>query len=225
MLFVTKLTPYFSFDDLGGAWIHCSNGTIDNLAPDEKGCYEQIATFLSYLPNHGGAMPPVSPPIDDPKRSCPELRTIIPRRRQRLYKVRDIIEPLVDKNSFFEIGPGWGKTICIGLARIGGFPVGIIANDAMSNSGALDSAGSNKLSKHLKLCDVFGLPIIQLIDIPGFAVGTVAEKSGMMKWGTELFKVYFTTTVPIFTCIVRRCYGIGGAIMADCRDPSCRVAW
>ena len=133
--------------------------------------------------------------------------------------------PLVDKGSFFEIGPYWGKTIVVGFARLGGYAVGVVADDAMVNSGALDSAGAQKLMKHLKLCDVFGVPVIQLVDIPGFAVGTVAEKSGRMKWGTELFKVYHTTTMPVFSCIVRRCYGIGGVILIDSRDPAPRVAW
>ena len=214
-----------SFDDLGGWNIHTGNGTIDNVAKDEKGCYEMIAKFLSYVPNHGGVLPPKGEVIDDPYRRVEELRSIIPRRTQRSYRIRDIIEPLVDKGSWFEIGPYWGRTIVVGLARLGGYPVGVVADDAMINAGALDSPGSQKLMKHLKLCDVFGIPVIQLIDIPGFAVGTTAERSGMMKWGTELFKVYHTTTMPVFSCIVRRCYGIGGVILADSRDPAPRVAW
>lgn len=214
-----------SFDELGGPRVHASNGTIDNVATDEKDAYRQIAAFLSYVPNHGGVLPPVLDATDDGLRPCPELRTVIPRRRQRAYQIRDIINPLVDKGSFFEIGPYWGRTIVVGFARLGGYPVGVVADDAMVNSGALDSAGAQKLMKHLKLCDVFGLPVVQLVDIPGFAVGTVAEKSGVMKWGTELFKVYHTTTMPVFTCIVRRCYGIGGVILADSRDPCPRVAW
>lgn len=132
---------------------------------------------------------------------------------------------MVDKDSFFEIGPYWGNTVVVGLARLHGRPVGIFANDAMVGAGALDSAGSQKLSKHLKLCDVMGIPVVQLLDIPGFAVGTVAERSGVMKWGMELYKVYFSTTIPIFTAVIRRCYGIAGAILADCRNPNCRVAW
>jgi acetyl-CoA carboxylase carboxyltransferase component len=214
-----------SFDELGGPRIHCSNGTIDNVAPNEKGCYDMIAHFLSYLPNHGGEIPPFLPPTDSGTRHCPELRTIIPRRRQRTYRIRDIIIPLVDKDTWFEIGPHWGRTIVVGLARIGGYPVGIVGDDGEVNSGALDSPGAQKLMKHLKLCDVFGIPIVQLVDIPGFAVGTVAEKSGMMKWGTELFKAYHTTTIPIFSCVIRRCYGIGGSILMDSRDPAPRVAW
>lgn len=213
------------FEELGGWRIHAGNGTIDNVAEDEKGAYEMVGRFLSYVPDHGGVLPPKGKVLDDPYRNCVELRSVIPRRRQRSYQVRDIIEPLVDKESWFEIGPYWGRTIVVGLARLGGYPVGVVADDAMVNSGALDSAGSQKLMKHLKLCDVFGIPVIQLVDIPGFAVGTAAERSGMMKWGTELFKVYHTTTMPVFTCIVRRCYGIGGVILADSRDPAPRVAW
>lgn len=214
-----------SFDALGGPRIHCSNGVIDNLAPDEKGCYEQIAQFLSYVPNHGGLLPPVLPATDDPNRQCPDLRTAIPRRAQRMYEVRPIIESLVDQGSFFEIGPYWGNTVVVGLARLGGRPVGIFADDPMHNAGAIDTAGSQKYAKHLRLCDVFGIPIVQLIDIPGFAVGTVAERSGVMKWGLEMYKTLFSTTVPIFSVITRRCYGIGGAILVANRDPNTRVAW
>src|ERR1700753_3341434 len=92
-----------SFDELGGPKIHCSNGVIDNSAPDEKGCYDQIATFLSSVPNHGGVLPPCIASSDDAGRSCPELRTAIPRRRQRGYQVRRIINSMVDEGSFFEI--------------------------------------------------------------------------------------------------------------------------
>lgn len=214
-----------SFEALGGPRIHCSNGVIDNLAPDEKGCYDQIAQFLTYVPNHGGVLPPVIPSQDDPNRLCTELRTAIPRRRQRMYEVRPIIKELVDKDSFFEIGPYWGNTVVVGFARLCGRPVGIFANDAMNNAGALDTAGSQKYAKHLRLCDVMGLPLVQLVDIPGFAVGTVAERNGVMKWGLEMYKTLFSTTVPVFTIIMRRCYGIGGAILVANRDPNTRVAW
>jgi acetyl-CoA carboxylase carboxyltransferase component len=116
--------------ELGGADIHCSNGVIDNMAADERGCYEQIAAFLTYLPNHGGVLPPVVPSTDDCNRQCPELREAIPRRRQRSYDVRAIITQLVDKDSFFEIGRFWGRAVVIGLARLDGRPVGIFAESA-----------------------------------------------------------------------------------------------
>jgi len=198
---------------------------IDNYAANEKDCYDQIARFLAFTPNHGGVLPPVLASTDIPDRQCPELRETIPRRRQRGYSVHPIITALVDKNSFFELGPMWGRTIVVGLARMDGRPVGIFANNSLVNAGALDSQGCQKLSKHLKLCDVMGLPLVQLVDIPGFAIGTVAERSGVMKWAMELCKTYFTTTIPIFTTIIRRCYGIGGVILVDNREPNCRVAW
>lgn len=205
--------------------MHCTNGVIDNLAADEKGCYEQIAQFLSYVPNHGGVLPPVVESDDDPKRLCPELRTAIPRRRQRMYEVRPIIRSIVDKDSFFEIGPHWGKTVVVGFGRLHGRPVGIFANDAETNAGALDTPGSQKYLNHIRLCDVMGLPLIQLVDIPGFAVGTVAEKTGVMKWGLEMYKTLYSTTMPVFTVVIRRCYGIGGSILIGNREPMLRVAW
>jgi acetyl-CoA carboxylase carboxyltransferase component len=143
-----------------------------------------------------------------------------------MYPIHPIITALVDKNSFFEIGSYWGKNIVVGLARLDGRPVGVFANNFMVNAGALDSQGCQKLSKHLKLCDVIGLPLVQLVDIPGFAIGTVTERSGVMKWAMELCKTYFTTTIPISTTIIRRCYGIGGVILVDNREPklpSCMV--
>ena len=142
-----------------------------------------------------------------------------------MYEVRPIIREFVDKDSFFEIGPYWGNTVVVGFARLHGRPVGIFANDALNNAGALDTAGSQKYDKHIRLCDVMGLPIVQLIDIPGFAIGTVAERNGVMKWGLEMYKTLFGSTIPIFSIVMRRCYGIGGAILVAPRDPNTRVAW
>jgi len=212
-------------NDLGGPQIHCTNGVIDNWAADEKECYKQIANFLSYMPNHGGVLPPCITSTDPPGRPCPELRTIIPRRRQRTYFIRPVIESVVDKGTFFEIGANWGRTVVVGLARVNGRTIGVFADDPMVNAGALDAGGCQKFSKHLKLCDVMGIPLLQLVDIPGFAIGTAAERSGVMKWATELCRTYWTTTIPIFTVIIRRCYGIGGCILVDNRQPNCRVAW
>lgn len=97
------------------------------MADDEGGCYDQIARFLTYLPDHGGILPPILPSTDNPDRPCPELREAIPRRRQRSYDIRSIITRLMDKDSFFEIGRFWGKTVVVGLARLDGRPVGVFA--------------------------------------------------------------------------------------------------
>lgn len=212
--------------ELGGPDVHCANGTIDNAAADETGCFEQIRRFLSYVPDCGlNDLPPVLQAEDPADRDVTSLRTIIPRRRQRAYAMVRLIQTVLDRGSWFEIGAGWGNTSIVGLGRLQGHPVGIIANNPEVLSGATDAQGAQKMTKHLNLCDVFNLPVVQFVDCPGYAVGTAAERQATMKYGVELGKAYFSTTVPIFDVLVRKCYGVAGGIMTDCRDPHNRVAW
>ncbi|CAG8204916.1 unnamed protein product [Penicillium olsonii] len=213
------------FQDLGGPMVHCTNGTIDNLAANEAECYEQLRTVLSYLPNSGSEAPPVIPCADPENREDMALRSIIPRRQARMYNARSIILTVVDKDSWFEIGALWGRTAIGGLARLGGRPVGIISLNCEVNGGALDAAGSQKLTRLLKLCDVMNLPILQFLDVPGYAIGTVAERTATMRWGVELAKAYFSTTVPVFNVVTRRVFGVAGGVMLGCRDPVMQVAW
>jgi acetyl-CoA carboxylase carboxyltransferase component len=154
-----------SFQDLGGPMMHCTNGTIDNLAANEEGCFEQMRTILGYLPNYGGESPPVIKCDDPEDREEIDLRSIIPRRKNRMYNPRRIITLVIDKDSWFEIGALWGTTAIGGLARLGGRPVGVISNNCEVNGGALDAAGSQKLTRLIKLCDVMNLPILQFLDI------------------------------------------------------------
>ena len=220
--FEEDLTP----SELGGPSIHCVNGTVDNTAPNERGCFEQIRRFLSYVPDCGHLqLPPVVALGDCSDRDVSALRTMIPRRRARAYAMARIVETIVDQGSFFAIGPGWGLTAIVGLARLAGQPVGIVANNPEVGSGATDALGAQKMLRHLNLCDSFNLPVIQLVDCPGYAIGTAAERNATMKWGVELGKAYFSTTVPIFSVLVRKCYGVAGGIMVDCRDPHMRVGW
>ncbi|RAR09196.1 propionyl-CoA carboxylase beta chain, mitochondrial precursor [Stemphylium lycopersici] len=214
-----------SFTDLGGPAMHCTNGTIDNLAPDEAGCFEQIRTVLSYLPDCGTNLPPTidcSDPID---RISEDLRSIIPRSKNRMYNPRAIITEVVDQGSFFEIGALWGTTAIVGLARFAGRPVGIVSLNCEVNAGALDALGSQKITRMLKFLDVFNIPLVQFVDVPGYAIGTVAERTATMRHGVTLAGAYYSTTMPIFNVIVRRVYGVAGGIMLDCRDPRMRVAW
>lgn len=153
------------FQDLGGPMVHCTNGTIDNLAANEAECFEQLRTVLSYLPNSGSEAPPVLPCSDPEDREELALRSIIPRRQARMYNPRTIITSVVDRGSWFEIGALWGRTAIGGLARLGGHPVGVISLNCEVNSGALDAAGSQKLTRLLKMCDVMNLPIVQFLDV------------------------------------------------------------
>jgi acetyl-CoA carboxylase carboxyltransferase component len=145
--------------------VHCTNGTIDNLAANEAECFEQLRTVLSYLPNSGSEAPPVIPCDDPQDREDLALRSIIPRRQARMYNPRTIITSVVDQGSWFEIGALWGRTAIGGLARLGGHPVGIISLNCEVNGGALDAAGSQKLTRLLKMCDVMNLPILQFLDV------------------------------------------------------------
>ncbi|EXJ72961.1 propionyl-CoA carboxylase beta chain [Cladophialophora psammophila CBS 110553] len=215
-----------SFSDLGGPNVHCTNGTIDNLAANEKECFDQIRTVLGYLPQCGQFQAPPIIASDDPvDREDLSLRSIIPRKKSRMYNPYTIILSVVDKGSWFEIGALWGRTGITGLARLGGRPVGILSLNCEVNSGALDAIGSQKLMKMLKFCDVFNLPVVQFVDVPGYAIGTVAERTATMKWGVELGKAYYSTTTPIFSVVTRRVYGVAGGIMLDSREPWMRIAW
>ena len=151
--------------ELGGWEVHGRNGTVDNIAANEEGCFEQIRKVLGYLPRWGGEAPPVVPCDDPEDREDIGLRSVIPRRKERMYDVRKIIESVVDRGSWFEIGALWGRTAIGGLARMGGRPVGILSLNCEVNGGALDAAGSQKLTRLLKFCDVFNLPIVQFLDI------------------------------------------------------------
>ncbi|KAI1170270.1 ClpP/crotonase [Nemania sp. FL0916] len=212
--------------ELGGPDMHCRNGTIDNMARDEYDAFEQIRRVLSYLPNSGFSAPPIIKSNDIPNRREEALRSLIPRRKERMYDPRRLISLVVDTNSFFEIGALWGTTAIVGLARLDGHSVGIISNNCESpTGGALDALGSQKMTKHLKLCDVMNLPVLQFVDVPGYAIGTAAERAATMRHGINLAMAYYSTTISIFSVVTRRAYGVSAGVMLDCRDPRMRVAW
>lgn len=159
-----------TLQNLGGPMVHCTNGTIDNLAANEAECFDQIRRVLSYLPSSGSEAPPVLACSDPESREDEKLSCIIPRRQARMYDARAIILSVVDRESWFEIGALWGRTAIGGLARLGGRPIGIISLNCEVNGGAIDAAGSQKLARLLKLCDVMNLPIVQFLDIRTFPI-------------------------------------------------------
>jgi len=199
------------------------------MARDEHDAFQQIRRVLSFLPNSGLSAPPVIPnnnADDSPGRREESLRTLIPRRKERMYDPRRLVSLVVDRNSFFEIGALWGTTAIVGLARLDGRAVGVISNNCESSTGgALDALGSQKIARHLKLCDVMNLPVVQFVDVPGYAIGTVAERSATMRHGINLAMAYYSTTMPVFSVVTRRAYGVAAGVMLDCRDPRMRVAW
>ena len=216
-------------EDLGGWHIHCRNGSVDNLAETEQEAAAMARRFLSYLPPSVYETPPAAPPDPDdpPDRRDEELFTLVPRQRTTTFDMRRAIALMADQDSFFEIGPLWGTDQITGFARFNGYPLGILASDSQhANGGALTADGCRKLTRHQDLCDLFHLPILNLVDNPGFAVGLEHEVTGTIRRGGEWMIAFAQVTVPIFTVLIRRSFGVAGNNYATPRSrPSVRVTW
>jgi acetyl-CoA carboxylase carboxyltransferase component len=214
-------------EDLGDWRIHCRNGSVDNLAETEEDAAAQVKRFLSYLPSSVHEAPPVTPCDDPTDRRDEELFTIVPRKRTTTFDVRRAITLMADAGSFFEIGPLWGTDQVTGFVRMDGHVLGVMASDSRHvNGGALTADGCSKLTRHVDLCDLFHIPMLNLVDNPGFAVGVEHELTGTIRRGAEWMVACAQMTVPIFTVIMRRSFGVAGNNYATPRaQPSVRVVW
>ena len=216
-------------EDLGGWHIHCRNGAVDNLADSEEEAAALVRRFLSYLPSSVYEPPPVLPPRadDPPTRREEALATLVPRKRTTTFDMRQAIRLLADRDSFFEIGSLWGTDQIAGFVRFDGHPLGVIASDSQhANGGALTADGCRKLTRHLDLCDLFHLPVLNLVDNPGFAVGLEHEIAGTIRRGGEWMVAFSQVAVPIFTVLMRRSFGVAGNNYATpVARPAVRVAW
>jgi acetyl-CoA carboxylase carboxyltransferase component len=216
-------------EELGDWHVHCRNGSVDNLADTEQEAMDQTRRFLSYLPGSVYEPPPLLPPRadDPPDRREEALFSLVPRKRTTTFDVRRAITLMADAGSFFEIGPLWGTDQVTGLVRFNGHPLGVIASDSRHiNGGALTADGCSKLKRHLDLCDLFHLPVLNLVDNPGFAVGLEHEIAGTIRRGGEWMVAFAQVRVPIFTVIMRRSFGVAGNNFATPRaQPSMRVCW
>ena len=216
-------------EDLGGWHIHCKNGSVDNLAETEEEAAEMAKRFLSYLPSSVYEPPPVLPPdpSDPPDRRAEELLNLIPRKRTTTFDMRRAIRLMADTDSFFELGPLWGTDQITGFVRFNGHPLGVIASDSRhENGGALTADGCDKLTRHLDLCDLFHVPILNLIDNPGFAVGLEHEIAGTIRKGGEWMVAFAQVRAPIFSVLMRRSFGVAGNNFATpLSRASMRVTW
>ena len=216
-------------EELGGWHIHCTNGSVDNLAESEEEAVAMTKQFLSYLPSSVYEAPPVlaADPGDPVDRREEELFTLVSRKRVTTFDMRKAIKLMADKNSFFEIGSLSGTDQITGFVRFNGHPLGVIASDSRHvNGGALTADGCDKLKRHLDLCDLFHIPVLNLIDNPGFAVGLEHEIAGTIRKGGEWMVAFAQVKVPIFTVIMRRSFGVAGNNYATPRAAaSMRVAW
>ncbi len=218
-----------SKEDLGDWRIHCTNGSVDNLAETEEEAATMTRRFLSYLPSSVYDTPPVLPPNprDPDNRRDEELFTLIPRKRTTTFDIRKAITLMADAGSFFEVGPLWGTDQVTGFVRFNGYPMGVIASDSRHiNGGALTADGCSKLTRHLDLCDLFHIPVLNLVDNPGFAVGREHEIAGTIRKGGEWMIAFAQASVPLFTVLMRRSFGVAGNNFATPRArPAMRVAW
>jgi acetyl-CoA carboxylase carboxyltransferase component len=200
-----------SKEDLGGDHIHVhQSGVVDNLAESEEDAFEQIRRFLSYLPGNVWEMAPRTEPTDDPERRDEELLSIIPRDRRKPFDSHDVIGHVLDRDSFFEIAPYYGRARITGLGRVNGYPVGVMANNPKHRGGSTDGAAGSKVIRLLQLCDTFHLPLVSFADEPGFMVGLEAEKSGIERAGARLVAVTCGSRMPWITFVIGRLYGVAG---------------
>jgi len=213
-------------NELGGAQIHAmGSGAVDNAVDSEEECFETIHRFLSYLPQNVWNIPPRSNPNDDQHRRDESLLSAIPQDRRRMYEVREIIRSVVDTDSFFETMPEYGRPLVTGLARLDGHPVGVMANDTKHAGGAVDAPASDKMMRFVDLCDTFHLPVVYLVDNPGFLIGTEAEEAGTVRLGSRALAACYQARVPWVSIIMRRCYGVAGAGHARSDGLNLRYAW
>jgi len=205
-------------DDVGPAGMQEANGVIDVLAGDEAEAVAVARRFLSYFQ---GA-------VDDWEAADQRvLRTLVPEDPKRIHTVRAVLDTLADTGSVLELRHGWGKGMLTALARIEGRPVGVIANDPSHLSGAIDADGSDKAARFMQLCDAHGLPVVSLVDTPGFMVGTESEATAMVRRCSRMFVAAGTLSVPWVCVVLRRAYGLGAQAMAggDFHAPILNVGW
>jgi acetyl-CoA carboxylase carboxyltransferase component len=198
-------------EELGGWKVHTKNGTVDNGAEDEAECLSEIRRFLSFMPDNIEQLAPVIGCDDPVERADEALLDIVPRDRRRAFDMRRIIQSVFDQTSFFEMGAGYGRSQITGLARLNGQPVGVWANNCKFLAGSMTADGAHKARRFMELCETFSLPIISLVDEPGFMIGSQAEREATIRHGTSAVLTAAMTTVPWASVMIRRSFGVAQA--------------
>ena len=210
---------------LGGARMQSRAGAVDNVASDEDDALVQMKRFLSYLPANVWEAPPVIPASDPAGRREEALLSIVPREPRRTYKMRGILELVLDRGSVFELGAAFGRPTITCLARLGGRPVGVLASDPEHYGGGVTADAAEKTARFVDMCDQFHLPVVNFVDVPGFVIGTEAERAGTIRRGSRgLFSV-MQASVPWVSILVRKVYGVAGAGHGDGSRLNLRFAW
>jgi acetyl-CoA carboxylase carboxyltransferase component len=216
-----------SEEEMGGSAVHNKvSGVADLEVADDSECLATVRRYLSFFPSHNQEAPPVKETSDPVDRRVEELYDIVPTAPRRAYDVRKVIHAIVDDGEFFAMKPDWAKNIVTGFARIGGQPVGILANQPMVLGGALDVNSADKAARFTWLCDAFGIPLVFLMDVPGFIVGSAVEKQGIIRHGAKMLFAISEATVPKITVVMRKAYGAGYFVMnGTAYEADYIVAW
>jgi len=205
-----------SKEELGGANTHSTRSGLAHFAMEtEEGTLQAVRELLSFLPSNPTEPPPARACTDDAARSDDLLRTVVPADPSAPYEMRDVIRAVVDERHFFEVHERFATNLVVGFARLGGRPVGVVANQPLSQGGALDADASVKGGRFVRFCDAFGIPLLTFVDVPGFVPATSQEWGGVLRHGAKLLYAYAESTVPKVTVITRRAYGGAYALMAS----------
>jgi acetyl-CoA carboxylase carboxyltransferase component len=222
---VKRLGQDLSKQELGGADIQTRAGGIDDAVDTEEEAFAKARRFLSYLPSSVFELPPTLPCSDDPERTEESLIKAVPRSRRQVYKMRPIIESVFDKGSFFEMNANYGRPMIVGLARLEGRAVFVLASDPFHYGGSWTAEACQKVIRWVDFAETFHLPIVYLMDCPGFMIGLDAEKSATIRYGVRAMAAVNQTTVPWCTVIVRNSFGVAGVVHQPADRFSIRYAW
>ena len=214
-------------EELGGSRVHCRRSGVGDLeVADDPACIEAIKAYLSYFPQNCEEPAPVVESTDPVDRADEELLDVLPESNRKPYDMYEVIRRIVDDGRYFDLKPQWAKTIITCLARFGGRPAGIVANQPRQLGGILDNDSADKAARFINLCNAYGIPLVYLMDVPGFMVGTKVEEAGIIRHGAKMLYATANATVPKITVITRKAYGAGYYVMCGrAYEPDLIVAW
>ena len=204
-----------TMEELGGWKVHAEqSGCADLTAENDEACLREIRRLLSYLPSNARELPPRIETGDDPNRSLDDLESLVPEDMRKPYNVLDVITRIVDVGDFLDLKPRWARNMVVGFGRLDGWTVGFVSNQPMFLAGSIDVDAADKASRFIRFCDAFNIPIITLVDVPGFYPGKRQEQMGIIRHGAKMLYAYAEATVPKITLYLRK--GYGGAKQAMC---------
>ncbi|MEH6790178.1 acyl-CoA carboxylase subunit beta [Parasphingorhabdus sp.] len=212
-------------EQLGGSDIHATNGVVDEEVASEAEAFVTARKFLSYLPSNVDQKSARTENWDPVDRRDESLLSAVPRADKQVYSMRKIMTSVFDEGSVFEMGRRWGRAAITAFARLDGWPVAVIANDPSFLGGSWEAKSSEKVERFAKLAEQFHLPVVHLVDNPGFMIGAEAERTGTIRYGVQAMNAVYRATMPWASVIVRRAYGIAGSAMSNAENFQYRFAW